>query len=149
MARDFAWRLTFAVAIAALMLMILLIRSQSTPLWVVIVYPAVGALLAYVASRTSPRTDEISWIEASTIAAACIVLLAVLINLLVIEQLLTLIAAGGAANAPFQKYGVVILQGIAVVLWLALSRRLERMRRRRTDVDEGSEEAAGPDGESA
>ena len=127
--RDFVWRLMFSAAIAVLMLMILLIRAQDTAVWVLVVYPLVGALLANVASRTSPRSDEIVWIETTTIAAACILVLAVLVNILIIERLLVqLLYAGVYDDTLFEKYAVVILQVISVLLWLALSRRLSRFR---------------------
>ena len=134
MHHDFAWRMMFSLAIAVLMLAILFVRNEDTPVWVMIVYPAVGALLANVASRTSQRVEEIAWIESSTIAAACILILAILVNLLVIEQQLHLIAnEGGRHRSFFERYAVVVLQGIAVLLWLALSRRLARMREKDAD----------------
>ena len=51
MSRDGLWSLLFSIAIAVLMAAILFIREDAVPVWVLIVYPAVGALLANVASH--------------------------------------------------------------------------------------------------
>jgi len=134
MIRDRFWRLLFSAAIAILMLKLLLVRTEPTPVWVLIVYPSVGALLAYVASRTSPTVDEIAWIETGTSAAACIVVLAALVNLLIIELLVRQVRFGESLGAGGAKtYSFIALPTIAVLLWWALERRLTRMRRMARD----------------
>lgn len=155
MVREFIWNLMFSIAIAILMFAILMTRSDPTPIWVLIVYPLVGALLAHVASRTSPTVDEIAWIETSTIAAACIVLLAALVNILLIELLLREIISGELLSGDeFDQFTFFALPTISALLWWALERRLTRMRRagrqraeeiaRKVEDQEAAEDAADP-----
>lgn len=127
---DLRWSILFSVAIAVLMLAILLIRTEPVDPWVLFVYPTVGALLAHVASRTSPTIEEIAWIETSTIAAACIVVLAALVNLLLIEVLMREVVSGEFLNGTlFRQFSFFALPTIAALLWWALERRLSRMRK--------------------
>lgn len=130
LSRDGLWSLLFSVAIAILMIAILLIRDDPVPTWVLLVYPLVGALLANIASRTSPTIEEIAWIETGTIAAAAIVILAGLINLLLIELLLREVISGEFLSGDsFRRFSFFALPAISALLWWALERRLTRMRR--------------------
>ena len=123
------WSVSFSIAIAVLMLTILLIRTDPVETWVLFVYPTTGALLAHVASRTSPTVEEIAWIETSTIAAACIVVLAALVNLLLIELLVREMLLGEfLAGTLVQQFSFFALPTISALLWWALERRLTRMR---------------------
>ena len=129
MTRDGLWSLFFSIAIAVLMVALLLIREDSVPLWVLVVYPCVGALLANLASRTSPTVEGIAWIETGTIAAAAIVILAALINLLLIELLMREVISGEfLGGTAFQQFSFYALPAISVLLWWALERHLSRMR---------------------
>jgi len=126
---DIFWSSCFSVAIAVLMLTILMIRTEPVETWVLFVYPAIGALLAHVASRTSPTIEEIAWIETSTIAAACIVVLAALVNVLLIELLVREMILGELlAGSTVQQFSFFALPTISALLWWALERRLTRMR---------------------
>ncbi|MEM7213060.1 MAG: hypothetical protein AAF479_14415 [Pseudomonadota bacterium] len=130
MSRDGWWSALFSLAIAVLMAAILLIREAPVPTWVLIVYPFVGAMLANIASRTSPTTDGIAWIETGTIAAAAIVILAALINLLLIELLLREVINGEFLSGNgFKQFSFYALPTISALLWWALERRLARMRK--------------------
>ncbi|MEM6660789.1 MAG: hypothetical protein AAF666_01310 [Pseudomonadota bacterium] len=147
MARDVLWSYLFAGAIAVLMFALLLIRSTPTPVWVFIVYPAVGALLAHVASRTSPTVDGISRIETTTIAAACIVVLAGLVNLLLVEILLREMLSGEFLQGTlFRQVIFFALPSISVLLWWALERRLNRLRNRARQSDEPDDSDTPPHG---
>lgn len=129
MSRDRLWSLLFSIAIAVLMVAILFIREDAVPTWVLVLYPSVGALLANVASRTSPTVDGIAWIETGTIAAAAIVLLAALINLLLIELLLREMISGEfLSGTMFQQFSFYALPTISALLWWSLERRLSRLR---------------------
>ncbi len=139
MSRDAIWSILFSGAIAVLMLSILLTRAEPTPLWVLLAYPAVGAALGQVVSRTSPTVDGIARVETSTIAAAGIVILAILVNMLLIERLSSTVLAGGAGSI----FTYIALPAISVLLWWALERRLGRMRRAQQTA-ETSGEAARP-----
>lgn len=130
MSKDTTWSLLFSIAIAVLMAAILMIREDPVPTWVLIVYPAVGAVLANMASRTSPTVDGIAWIETGMIAAAAIVILAALINFLLIELLLREIISGEfLSGTAFQKFSFYALPAISALLWWSLERRLTRMRK--------------------
>jgi len=130
MSRDGLWSVVFSLAIAVLMAAILLIRETPVATWVLIVYPLVGAMLANIASRTSPTEDGIAWIETGTIAAAAIVILAALINLLLIELLLREVIAGEfLSGSGFQRFSFYALPAISALLWWALERRLTRLRK--------------------
>lgn len=130
MLSNLGWSIVFSAAIGVLMLTILLVRTEPVETWVLLVYPTVGALLAHTASRTSPTIEEIAWIETSTIAAACIVVLAGLVNLLLIELLLREFISGEFLSGTlFQQFSFFALPTIAAILWWALERRLTRMRR--------------------
>lgn len=129
MLSNLGWSLLFSAAIAILMVTILSVRSEPVETWVLIVYPTVGALLAHVASRTSPTIEEIAWIETGTIAAACIVVLAALVNLLLIELFLREVITGEFLNGSlFRQFSFYALPTVAAFLWWALERRLSRMR---------------------
>ena len=129
MSRDGLWSIFFSVAIAVLMVAILMIREDPVPFWVLVVYPCVGALLANLASRTSPTVEGIAWIETGTIAAAAIVILAALINFLLIELLLREVISGEfLGGTGFKRFSFYALPAISVLLWWALERRLSRMR---------------------
>ena len=130
MSQDAIWRLMFSAAIAVLMLGILLVRSEPVPLWVLAVYPLVGAFLANIASRTSPTVEGIERLETSTIAAAAIFVLAALVNVLLIDVLLREYLSGEFLDGShFQRFSFIALPGISVLLWWALERRLTRLRR--------------------
>ena len=130
MSRDSLWSLLFSIAIAVLMAAILIIREDSVPIWVLVIYPLVGALLANVASRTSPTVDGIAWIETGMIAAAAIVILTALINLLLIELLMREVISGEFLSGnTFQQFSFYALPTISALLWWALERRLSRMRK--------------------
>lgn len=147
--KDVFWSSCFSVAIAVLMLTILLIRTEPVDTWVLIVYPGIGALLAHVASRTSPTIEEIAWIETSTIAAACIVVLAALVNLLLIELLLREMVLGELLTGTIvQQISFFALPTISALLWWALERRLTRMRQAGRKRLKGSELTQSPVGKT-
>lgn len=128
---DAGWSAVFSMAIAVLMLAILMIRTEPVDIWVLFVYPAIGALLAHVASRTSPTVEGIAWIETSTIAAACVVVLAALVNLLLLEVLYREMWSGEYLNGDgYQQFSFFALPTISVLLWWALERRLTLIRQR-------------------
>lgn len=123
------WRFLFSVAIAVLMAGLLLTREEPTPLWVLITYPLVGAALANIASRTSPSKQDIARVETSVIAAAAIFVLASLVNLLLLEMLVTQITAGMQRRASvLERWSLVVLPLVSVLLWWALQRHLSRLR---------------------
>lgn len=129
MSPNFIWRLLFSGAIAILMLAILLIRTEPVQTWVLFVYPLVGAMLAHIASRTSPTTESIAWIETGTIAAASIVVLAAIVNILLIELLMREFISGEfLSGSLFSKITFFALPTVSVLLWWALERRLSRVR---------------------
>ena len=130
MRRDTVWSILFSFAIAVLMLAILLTRSVTPPVWVLITYPAIGAVLAQIASRTCPNRRQIAWLETGSIAAACVVILAGLVNLLLVELFIRK-AYGDAAAASriADDISYVVLPAISVLLWWALERRIKRLRR--------------------
>ena len=129
MLSDRLWRLSFCTAIAVLMVGLLLIREEATPIWVLITYPLVGAALANIASRTSPSQKDIARVETGVIAAAAIFVLASLVNLLLLEFLLNAIFVGAKIGATdLQRWSVVLLPLVSVLLWWALERRLSRWR---------------------
>jgi len=129
MSRDAVWSVAFSIAIAVLMLSILLIRTEPVATWVLVVYPGVGAALAHIASRTSPTLEEIAWIETGTIAAACIVVLAGLVNMLLIDLLVREMWLGEILDASIvRKLGFFALPTISVLLWWSLERRLSHLR---------------------
>lgn len=129
MSRNFIWSVLFSGAIAVLMLAILLVRTDPVPGWVLVVYPLVGAALAQIASRTSPRVEDLAWIETGTIAAAAIVILAAIINVLLIELLMREFISGEfLSGGIFRKIVFFVLPTVSVLLWWALERRLSRLR---------------------
>lgn len=147
MSRDGLWSIIFSVAIAILMAALLMIREDSVPLWVLVVYPCVGALLANLASRTSPTVEGIAWIETGTTAAAAIVILAALINLLLIELLMReLISGEFLGGTGFQQFSFYALPAISVLLWWSLERRLSRLRRAGRRAAELPNSADAPEG---
>ncbi len=147
MSRDGLWSIFFSVAIAILEVALLMIREDSVPLWVLVVYPRVGALLANLASRTSPTVEGIAWIETGTIAAAAIVILAALINLLLIELLMReLISGEFLGGTGFQQFSFYALPAISVLLWWSLERRLSRLRRAGRRVAELPKSEDAPEG---
>lgn len=144
---DRLWSAMFSLAIAVLMTAILMIREDPVATWVLVVYPLVGAMLANIASRTSPTKDGIAWIETGTIAAAAIVILAALINLLLIELLLREVISGEfLGGSGFQRFSFYALPAISALLWWALERRLTRLRRTGLEVAKLIE---NPDSEGA
>ena len=139
MLSDKLWRFLFSFAIAVLMAGILLIRAEPVPTWVLVTYPAVGAALAHIASRTSPSVEGIARVETSVIAAAAIFVLACLVNVLLIDLLVSEIRDGRELPAPAMKrYSVVVLPLISVLLWWALERRLTRFRQRQAEAAESA-----------
>jgi len=137
MSRDATWSMVFSGAIAVLMLSILLTRSEPTPLWLLIIYPVVGAVLGQVVSRTSPTVDGIARVETSTIAAACIVTLAILVNMLLLERLGGTAMGGGLGSIATN----FALPAISVLLWWALARRLDQMRHAQMTDERSSADA--------
>jgi hypothetical protein len=126
---DHVWSILFALSVALLMMTVLLVRSEPVPGWAILLYPVTGGLLALAASRTSPSADQIAWIESSAIAAAAVVVLAGLVNLLLLDMLLRQIKTGTVlAGAPMQQVMFFAAPGVAVLLWWALQRRLSRLR---------------------
>lgn len=134
--QDRLWRLLFSAAIAVLMLGILLIRSEPVPSWVLFVYPGVGALLANIASRTSPSDARLARFETSIIAAAAIFILAALVNVLLIDALMQDFLAGEILSGPgLRRISFLALPAISVLLWWSLERRLARIRVRKHVAD--------------
>jgi hypothetical protein len=126
---DHVWSILFALSVGLLMMTVLLVRSEPVPGWAILLYPITGGLLALAASRTSPSADQIAWIESSAIAAAAVVVLAGLVNLLLLDMLLRQIQTGTVlAGAPMQQVMFFVAPGVAVLLWWALQRRLSRLR---------------------
>lgn len=131
MSNDAIWRGLFSIAIAILMLGILLIRSEPVPDWVLVVYPLVGAVLANIASRTSPTVEGIARLETSAIAAAAVVVLAALLNLLLLDMLRREYMSGEfLGGSGFRQFAFLALPAVSVLLWWALERRLTRFRLR-------------------
>lgn len=129
MRRDTVWSIMFSFAIAVLMLAILLARNVTPPFWVLITYPAIGAVLAQVASRTCPNRRQIAWLETGSIAAACVVILAGLVNLLLVELFIrNAYSDAAAAGRIANDISYVVLPAISVLLWWALERRIKRLR---------------------
>lgn len=129
MLSDGLWRFLFSLAICVLMVGILMTRSEPTPLWVMIGYPLVGAALANIASRTSPSADQMARVETTVIAAAAIFVLASLVNLMLLDLLVSY--QSGIRTHPNPKLktaSLIILPLISVLLWWALERRLTRFR---------------------
>ena len=140
MTKDATWRALFSVAIAILMLGILIIRSEPVPAWVLAVYPLVGAVLANIASRTSPTVEGIARLETSTIAAAAIVVLASLLNLLLLDMLRREYMSGEfLSGSAFRQFVFLALPAVSVLLWWALERRLTRLRTHTPDRQARSE----------
>lgn len=132
MLSDKLWRLSFCLAIAVLMAGILLIRAEPVPLWVLVTYPLVGAALANIASRTSPSIEQIARVETSVTAAAAIFVLACLVNLLLIDLLVAEIREGREAQpSTIERFSIVVLPLVSVLLWWALERRLTKFRHSR------------------
>ena len=130
MISDKLWSALFACATAVLMLGIMLLRTAPPPTWALLIFPAVGALLAHAASRTTENRQHIMWLETSTIAAACVVVLMLMINGFLIELFVGSVST--SAEAIRQPAGVLlffVLAGGSVLLWWALERRLSRMRK--------------------
>ena len=140
MVSDKLWSTLFACATAVLMLGILLLRTATPPMWALLIFPAVGALLAHVASRTTENRQHIMWLETSTIAAACVVVLMLLINGFLIDLFFG--AVSGTAEAiqrPSDMLLFFVLAGGSVLLWWAFERRVKRLRHA-TDGDQHSAE---------
>jgi len=125
MRRDTVWSLLFSVAVAVLMLAVLLSRSTPTPIWVLIVYPGVGAALGQIASRTSPAANGIARLETWTIAAASTVVLVLLVDVLLAEWMIS----GNVTWLSQSFLSHLALPVAGVLLWWALERRLTRLRK--------------------
>lgn len=146
--RDTLWNLLFSAAIAVLMLGILLSRNLTPPIWVLIAYPAFGALLAHVAGRTCPNRSHIVWLENATIAAACvIVLVSVADEILGALFLDELRAEGDSIARSLDLIVFITLTTSAVMLWWSLERGITRVRS--SGVDEESQSEASRRGQSA
>ena len=131
---DVIWRALFVGATAILMLGIMLLRSNVPPTWALLAFPSVGAALAYVASTTSPNHKQNLWLERSIVAAACFVLLILIVNGLLIELLVSAVRDG--AGDRMGRAGILMaiaLAGGSVLLWLAYQRRLIRFRDEETE----------------
>ena len=129
MISDKLWSALFACATAVLMLGIMLLRTAPPPTWALLIFPAVGALLAHAASRTTENRQHIMWLETSTIAAACVVVLMLMINGFLIELFVGSVST--SAEAIQQPAGVLlffVLAGGSVLLWWAFERRVKRLR---------------------
>lgn len=123
------WSALFAGATAILMLGILLLRSTMPPLWALLIFPTIGASLAHLASRTSPNRRQIVWLETSTMAAACVVVLVLMVNAFLIDLFVTAFADAGAGSTDRVEFlFFVVLVGGAALLWWALERRIARVR---------------------
>ena len=95
----------------------------------------VGAMLAHIASRTSPTVEEIARIETSVIAAAAIFVLAAIVNVLLADLLMRQIETNEYLGGTlFDRVAFFALPALSVLLWLALERRLTRLRRERRDA---------------
>ena len=124
-----AWSVLFAVSVGVLMLAILLMRVEPAPGWVLLVYPMVGALLGLAASRTSPTAEQMAWIESGTIAAAAVVVLAGLVNMLLLDMLLRELETGAMlGSGAGERVAFFTMPAAAVLLWWGLQRRLSRLR---------------------
>lgn len=129
MANDKIWSGVFAGATAVLMLGILLLRSTVPPTWALLAFPAIGAFLAHVASRTTPNRRQILWLETATISAACVVLVVLLLDVLVVD--LFAVAFGAGTDSGGGNRGLVTMLFLisgSSVLWWVLYRRLNRYR---------------------
>ncbi len=120
------WSILFAISVGVLMLTILLIRSEPVPFWVLVVYPVVGGMLGLAASRTSPTVEQMAWIESGTIAAAAVVVLAGLVNLLLIDMVIR--SSDMLSGKPIQQVTFFAAPAAAALFWWALQRRLSRLR---------------------
>lgn len=127
--RETMWNLMFSAAIAVLMLEILLSRNLTPPIWVLIAYPAFGAVLAHVAGRTCPNRNHIVWLENATIAAACVILVVTVVNsILGFLFLDDLRAAGDSIARTLDTIVFISLTTSAVMLWWSLERGITRLR---------------------
>ncbi len=129
MRRDVFWRFLFAGAIAVLMLGILLSRHVTPPLWVLIAYPAIGAMLAHVVSRTSTNRKQIAMLETASIAAACVVFAATIVHACASALFLDAVRAKTAAADQSTVIVFFVLLTLASLMsWWALERRIRKLR---------------------
>lgn len=142
MSDEKIWSMLFAGATAILMLGIMLLRSTIPPTWALLVFPVIGASLAHVASRTTPKPSQILWLEKSIITAACFVLLVLMVNGFLIDLFVSAIRDGASDRAG--RAGilmVIVLSGCAALLWWAFQQRASRFREGEPGLD--SRSAAG------
>ena len=137
MRREFFWRLLFTAAIAAVLLAILLAGTVTPPIWVLICYPAVGALLAHIVSRTAPNRHQIAWLETASIAAACVLIIAMAVNALAEVLFLDdLRAEGGGAGQTAEIAFFCLLTVASLASWWGLERWVRRIRESRASDPE-------------
>lgn len=131
MRSDRLWRLLFSGSVVVLLLGILLLRTEPAPIWFLVVYPAIGGVLAHMASRTSPTVEGIARVETSVIAATALFVLWAIVNVLLVDFLIgQMLADVYVSGLPVHKVAFIALPAIAVCLWWALERRLARVRMR-------------------
>ena len=123
MRRENFWTLLFAGAVAVLLLGILLARHVTPPVWVLVIYPAIGAGLALLVHRTSPNRVQIARLETITIAAAC----ALVIGLSVggAAEWLFLGGIRAAAGDSGTSLGILVTTAVAtgsLALWWIIGR---------------------------
>ncbi len=146
MVSDRVWSALFACATAVLMLGILLLRTATPPAWALMIFPTIGASLAHVASRTTNNRRQIMWLETSTIAAACVVVLMLMVNGFLIDLFVRAVSGTAAAiHNPADLILFFVLAGGSVLLWWAFERRVKRLR----DTPAGTQVAAESDRGSA
>lgn len=139
------WSTLFALSVGVLMLTILLIRSDPMPLWVLVVYPSVGGLLGLAASRTSPTAEQMAWIESGVIAAAAIIVLACLINMLLMDMMLRQFHSEDMlGGGPMQQATFFVALTAVALFWWALQRRLSRFRLAGAERNRASESEGIP-----
>lgn len=130
MSSDCIWRLLFTGATSILMLAFLLSWSQPLARWVLVVYPSVGAVMAYVASRTSPSAEEIARIETGTVAATCVAA-----PILLLEDALGAYLLGAVlAHEKLHFAAVAVTLLAAFAAWLPLEQKLARIRKRMAEA---------------
>ena len=122
-----AWSVTFAISVAWLMLLLLLVRPGPISDWTLLAYPAVGGLLAHTASRTSRTAGGIARLEIWTTAAAI-----VLAGAVFIDQVFHGVAIGGHLPALVEDALIATILGVG---WWVLVRRFSVLRSRGEDSE--------------
>lgn len=123
MRENSIWSTCFAIAVAGLIFLIMATRSGPAPLWALLIYPAVGGLLAQVASRTSQAAGGIVRLETTTIAAAIALALTIALDGLLAPQ-------GSPHDARPNALMDLAGLGILCLVWWAIYGCLIQLRRR-------------------